>query len=105
MATAQINTFILSNRLFRGFNTYPDLKVFLDAGDVQNHPILTTTYLCAQHAYYFSTSMDSVNKRTIQSELNLLKKIGVKFDIDIALNHALNFTKMLKNPSAKLIWY
>lgn len=105
MATAHHNTFILSNAIVRGFHTYPELKTYLEQGEVEKHPILTSTYLCGQHAYYFSTSMDSINKRTMQSELTLLKKIGVKFDMEVALNHALNFVKMLDNPTAKLIWY
>lgn len=49
--------------------------------------------------------MDSVNIRTFKSELKLLEKIGVKFDLELALNCAMYFKTMLDNENTKLIWY
>lgn len=99
------NTFVLSHAVFNGFATFDVLKEHLIKGELHKHPLLTTAYLCGQYAYYTATSMDSINKRTFKSELKMLKDIGVAFDFDAALSHAIFFTKMLDNDSAKLIWY
>ena len=100
-----ISEYILSAKIYVGFHKFDDLKEFLSRGAVDQHPLLTTTYLCGQYAYYSSTSMDSVNIRTFKSELKLLEKVGVKFDYELALNYAVYFKTMLDNENTKLTWY
>lgn len=80
------------------------LVSFFDHDHTGKHTYFTVEYLAGQYAYYASTSRDSVNKRTFKDELKFLKELGIVFDVNSALEHAIHFSKMLDNPSAKLIW-
>lgn len=99
------NSFVLSRAVYSGLGTFDAVKAHLIKGELDKHPLLTTTYLCGQYAYYAATAMDSINRRTFRAELKLLNDIGVVFDFDAALRHAEHFKRMLDNDSAELIWY
>lgn len=97
--------FILSKKVFSGFDKYAELKAHLINGECEKHPLLTTTYLCGQYAYYTATSIDQVNLRTFKAELKFLKEMGIPFDFEGAISCAKHLLKMLDNENAKLVFY
>lgn len=97
--------FIASKRLFRGFLIFDDLVDFLKEDHTYLHPLLTTSYLCGQYAYYAATARDSINNRSFKTELKLLSDLGIIFNFNEALEVSEKFTGMLNNEQAIIIWY
>lgn len=97
------NEFVVCNSILN--MSFCQIAPFLAQNHTVRHRKFTTEYLAGQYAYYASTSIDVVNKRTFKNELKFLKELGVNFNHDEALSFAVYFSGMLDNPTSTLRWY
>ncbi len=84
---------------------YAQLVPFFNHDHTIRHRLFTSEYLAGQYAYYASTARDAINKRTFKDELKFLKEMGIRFDLDEALDCAVNLSKMISSPYTRIKWY
>lgn len=84
---------------------YAHLVPFFNQDHKTRHTLFTSEYLAGQYAYYASTARDAVNKRTFKDELKFLKEVGIIFNLDEAMDCAVNISKMISSPDTRLKWY